>query len=549
MISWMDHLLVAPVVLPLIAGGIMLFMGDRHRKRKIALNVFSTLSLLGVAATLVAYLGGYAGSGPWPESLAVYLVANWQAPFAIVLVADRLTALMLLLTSIVALATLVYAVARWDRAGVHFHAMFQFLLMGLNGAFLTGDIFNLFVFFEIMLAASYGLVLHGSGWPRVKAGMHYIVVNLLASSLFLVGVALIYGVTGTLNMADLAAKVPLVATEDRALLEAGAAILAIAFVTKAAMWPLNFWLPPAYSAASPPVAAVFALLSKVGLYAVLRLWLLLFPAGTDPTASYGGDWLLYGGLLTLAVGSMGLLASQALPRLASFSLIVSAGTLLSAVALGQADITSGALFYLVVSTLAVAAFFLLAELVERTQAFGANVLALTLESFQAEGIIDDSESDEIGVPIPMAMAFLGLSFFACAVLLAGLPPLSGFLAKFAILSSALSVDVGETAVPQGHLWALMVLVILSGLAALVTLSRAGIRVFWAPDAYTPPRLRLIEVGPIALLLGVCVALTVAAGPVSRYLDATAAALHTPGPYSQGVLATPRVPTPTSEESP
>lgn len=549
MISWMDHLLVVPIVLPLVIGGIMLLMGDRHRNRKIVLSLLSTFSLLGVAAILLYHLGGYASGQPWPDSLAVYLVANWQAPYAIVLVADRLTALMLVLTAIVALSALIYAVARWDRAGVHFHAMFQFLLMGLNGAFLTGDVFNLFVFFEIMLGASYGLVLHGSGWPRVKAGMHYIVVNLLASSLFLVGVALIYGVTGTLNMADIAAKVPLVTDQDRALLEAGAGILAIAFLTKAAMWPLNFWLAPAYSVASAPVAAVFALLSKVGVYSVLRLWLLMFPAGAEASASYGGDWLLYGGLFTLAVGSLGLLASQALPRVASFSLIVSAGTLLSAVALGQADIISGALFYLVVSTLAVAAFFLLSELVERTQAFGANVLALTMETFQAEGVIDDTETDEIGVPIPMAMAFLGLSFFACAVLLAGLPPLSGFLAKFAILDAALSVDAGEAAVPSGHLWALITLVILSGLAAIVTLSRAGIRVFWAPDAYTPPRLRLIEVGPIALLLGVCIVLTVAAGPVSRYLDATAAALHTPGSYSDGVLSTPRVPTSTSEELP
>jgi len=132
--------------------------------------------------------------------------------------------------------------------------------------------------------------------------------------------------------------------------------------------------------------------------------------------------------------------------------------------------------------------------------------------------------------------------------MAGLPPLAGFLAKFAILASALGLDPGASGLARGYVWALMALVLVSGLAAILSLSRAGIRVFWTPDSYAPPRLRLIEVGPIALLLGVCVVTTVAAGPVSRYLDATAAALHTPTPYSQGVLSTPRVPSPSSEEA-
>src|SRR6185295_5681163 len=167
---------------------------------------------------------------------------------------DRLSALMLVLSGIVGLCSALFSIARWDRAGVHFHPLLQIQLMGLNGAFLTGDLFNLFVFFEVMLAASYGLLLHGSGWARVQAGLHYIAVNLLASSLFLVGLAMLYGILGTHSMADIAAKVPLVAAEDRGLLHVGAAILAVAFLTKAAIWPLNFWLVPAYAAASAPVA-------------------------------------------------------------------------------------------------------------------------------------------------------------------------------------------------------------------------------------------------------------------------------------------------------
>ena len=160
---------------------------------------------------------------------------------------------MLLLTSILAAASVVFSLARWHRAGAHFHSLFQFLLMGLNGAFLTGDLFNLFVFFEVLLAASYGLALHGSGAARVKAGLHYIVVNSAASLLFLIGVSLIYGVAGTLNMADLAARIPNIAGGEPGLLETGAGILGIAFLVKAGMWPLCFWLPTTYAAAARPL--------------------------------------------------------------------------------------------------------------------------------------------------------------------------------------------------------------------------------------------------------------------------------------------------------
>ncbi|TSH95844.1 monovalent cation/H+ antiporter subunit D [Verticiella sediminum] len=541
----MDHLLVLMVALPLLVGGAMLLLSERRRALKAALGLTNVLVLLGIAVTLAWRLN--AGE-TWPDSLAVYLVSNWSAPFGISLVADRLSALMLVMTSVLALASLTFAVARWDRAGVHFHPLFQFMLMGVNGAFLTGDVFNLFVFFEIMLAASYGLVLHGSGWPRVKSGMHYIVINLLASSVFLVGVAMIYGVTGTLNMADLAAKVPHIAGADRVLLEAGAGVLAIAFLAKSAMWPLNFWLTPAYSAASPPVAAIFAILSKVGVYAVLRLWLLMFNPGYEGAPDFGGQWLVYGGLATLAFGSIGLLASQEFNRLACFSLIVSSGTLIAAVGFGSIEVTAGALFYMVSSTFAVAAFFLLIELVERTRVFGANVLALTMEAFQAEGAIESAEVDEVGVAIPMAMAFLGLAFFTCALLMAGLPPLSGFLAKFAILSAVLEPAGAATPwVTQGMVWCMIALVIVSGLAAVISLSRAGVRAFWAPADRTLPRLRVIEVGPIALLLGLCVAMTVAAGPTMRYMESAATALFAPTDYSRGVLLTPRVPSPSALE--
>src|SRR4051812_37980280 len=250
----MDHLTIAPIVIPLLAGTLMLLIGERRRPLKAAIGIASALLQL-AAAILLLLLADGAIAGTDAAAVRVYRLGDWPSLFGIVLVLDRLSALMLVLTSILGLAALTFSLAHWQRAGAHFHPLFQFQLMGLNGAFLTGDLFNLFVFFEVMLAASYGLQLHGSGWLRVRSGLHYIAVNLLASSLFLVGLAVIYGVMGTLSIADVADKLAHVAARDRGLLHAGAAILAVAFLVKAAIWPLNNWLVPAYAATSAPVAA------------------------------------------------------------------------------------------------------------------------------------------------------------------------------------------------------------------------------------------------------------------------------------------------------
>lgn len=423
------------------------------------------------------------------SSIGVYLPGNWQAPFGIVLVLDRLSALMLVLTGIVGVSALVFATARWDRAGASFHALFQIQLMGLYGAFLTADLFNLFVFFEVLLAASYGLILHGSGRARVKAGLHYIAINLLASSLFLVGAAMLYGVTGTLNMADLALKIPLVPEADRGLLHAGAAILATAFLAKAGIWPLNFWLVPAYSSASAPVAALFAIMTKVGTYTVLRLWTLLFSGQAGASAFFGGEWLVIGGLATLGCAALSILAAQRLERMASLSILVSAGTLLAAIGFGQAALTAAALFYLVSSTLALCALFLLAELIERSRSANeipleddTDALPSPLESLQPpKGInLDDEQKAVIGQVIPWTMAFLGLSFIACALLIIGMPPLSGFIGKLSLISAlfnpnGLGVPVDQPLSAAG--WGLVALLVLSGLASLIALTRVGIQRF------------------------------------------------------------------------
>ncbi|HKO68142.1 MAG TPA: monovalent cation/H+ antiporter subunit D [Burkholderiaceae bacterium] len=523
MSTWQQHLIIAPVILPLATGALLVLLDERRHTLKAMISVISALVLLATAFILQQHIDGVPAQ--------VYALGNWPAPFGIVLVADRLSAVMVLLASVLALAALLFSLARWHRTGPRFHALVQFLLMGLNGAFLTGDLFNLFVFFELLLAASYALALHGSGAVRVKASLHYITINVTASLLFLIGASLIYAVTGTLNMADLAVRIPAVAEGDRVLLESGASILGVAFLIKAGMWPLCFWLPSTYAASSAPAAALFAILSKVGVYAILRLWLLFFGTGSGASAGFGEQWLVLGGMMTLVFGMIGVLASQELPRLVGFSLLVSSGTLLAAVGVGQAAVTAAALYYLIVSTLGVSAFYLLIELIERGREPGADVLAVTAEEF---GDMEDDDhvdrSDEIGFAIPATMAFLGLSFACCALLLAGLPPMPGFIGKFALLSAFLGVE-SMTVVA----WVMLVLLTMSGLAAIIAMSRTGIRIFWASQRSSLPRVSVIEATPILLLLALCALLTFQAGPAMRYLTDTAASLHAPRVYVDQVL--------------
>ncbi|MBB4186139.1 multicomponent K+:H+ antiporter subunit D [Sinorhizobium terangae] len=534
MTDWLQHLLILPILLPLAVGAALIPIDERNRMLKGVFGFGSTFVVFVLALALMriaANAGNLPGTG-------IYQLGNWPAPFGIVLVLDRLSALMLCLTAGLALAAQVYSMARWHTAGHHFHSLFQLLIAGLNGAFLTGDIFNLFVFFEMMLAASYGLLLHGSGPMRVKAGLHYIAVNLAASSLFLIGVSLIYGVTGTLNMADLAAKLATLTPENRQFVEAGAAILGIAFLVKAGMWPLSFWLPPAYAAATPPVAAVFAILTKVGIYVIVRLHFLVFGAAAGASAGFGQDWLVAGGMLTIAFGAIGVLASQAMGRLAGYSVLVSSGTLLAAIGLGHAGMLAGALFYLVSSTLTISAFFLLIELVERGRDAGADVLAVTMEAY---GDFDeDEEEEEVGVAIPGTMAVLGLCFCLCAVLLSGLPPLSGFVAKFAILRGLFDMPGADLATAMSAAdWTYVVLLILSGLAAMIAMNRIGIRTFWASIEGTVPRVFVIEITPVLVLLAACIFLSLQAGPAMRYMQATADDLLNPLFQSERILSAPR----------
>jgi multicomponent K+:H+ antiporter subunit D len=326
------------------------------------------------------------------------------------------------------------------------------------------------------------------------------------------------------------------APDDRALLDAGAAILGIAFLVKAGSWPLNFWLPGAYSAAMAPVAAAFAMMTKVGFYAVLRVGTLMQEYETLGAA------LFYIGLLTLLTSTIGMLAAKHLARLVAFTVLMSMGILLASLGLRIETLTAPVLFYLIVSVLTTCAFFMLAGMTERTRITDAPASAedepdAAGVSGLAYGIKKPSIyelGEDAGVAIPAVMAFLGMMFVCCVLLVSGLPPLSGFLAKFSLLATMLNAGTENGASLSA--WILSAAIIVSGLVSVIALSRIGMRLFWSIAARTTPRLRLLEAAPVATLVLLCLVLSAAADPVSRFLDSTAKSLHQPDTYVRTVLS-------------
>ncbi|QJD16394.1 monovalent cation/H+ antiporter subunit D [Paracoccus sanguinis] len=524
----MNHWIIAPVVLPAFLGPLIV-LGMRHDL--VLQRVFSTV---GTAAQLVIalWLMTQAAGG----EIQVYRMGNWAAPFGIALVLDRLAALMLVLTAGLGLIVQLYAIGSgWDRKGWHFHALWQFQLMGISGAFLTGDAFNLFVFFEVLLIASYGLMIHGGGEMRLRAGVQYVVYNLAGSCLFLAALGTIYAVTGTLNMADLAVRVAQLPPQDTALLRTGAVLLMLVFAVKAALVPLHFWLPSTYARAPGPAAALFAIMTKVGAYAIIRFFTLVFPSDSV-IERFAADLLLPAALVTLVVGQLGILGSRHLGRVAAFAALGSVGTLMIGVAQFRLPGLSAGIWYLVHSTLAAAALFLVVDLIGGRRA-GGSLWLRPMPPIAQGGIV-------------------GALFFAAAIGIAGLPPLSGFLGKLAILQASRHSD---------HTLLIWSVILVTSLIAIYGFARAGSTVFWRAHQHGPEPARVVvapndqrplppKVEPdeciqdladapapwlaltaTATLIAGMALLTVFAGPMMDYAQATARQLIDPAPYVEAVL--------------
>lgn len=439
----MSPFTMMPLLLPLIGGILILMARPAGLQTQRVLNLILVSLLVGIS--LVSF--DLASTG----IQQVVLLGNWQAPFGIVVVLDRLSALMLLLTALLALGALWYAIRTdTDKQGQHFHVLFQLQLFGLNGAFMTGDVFNLFVFFEVLLLASYGLLLHGGGRLRTRAGLHYVVINLVGSTLFLFAVGTLYGILGTLNIADMAVAVQNVPAEDQGIVATAAVLLLVVFGIKAAMFPLYLWLPGAYAYTSAPVAALFAIMTKVGLYSIIRVHGTVFSESAGDLAFVHVQWVLLLGLITLTLAALGVLAARALRRQVAYLILASVATLMVSIGINNQAALTATFYYLVHSTLLGAAMFLVADVILRSR-----------------GIYADSFTKAIPVDRPV---LVGGVFMLLAIALTGMPPLSGFFGKVMILNAALQ-----------HAWvaAIFSVVLIAGLIMIIAVCRSGSLLFYS----------------------------------------------------------------------
>ncbi|MCC5883342.1 MAG: monovalent cation/H+ antiporter subunit D [Halomonas sp.] len=492
-----QHLLTLPILLPML-GALVLLLSSRasdqtHRRMSL---IFTALLVLASLLLLRQAAGG---------ELVFYALGNWQAPFGIVLMLDRLSAMMVALTAVLAMGCVIFACAGDDVQGSNFHGIFQLQLMGLNGAFLTGDIFNLFVFFEITLLASYALLMHGGGKERVGAGLHYVILNLAGSALFLIALGVLYGATGTLNMADMGRRVASMSGDQAALVTAGALLLIVVFSLKAALLPLYFWLPRTYASAPAPVAALFAIMTKLGLYAILRVHSLIFVDSAAEPAILG--WLWWSGLATILLAAIGVLAARDLRPLVAYLVLISIGTLLAATALGTTDATTALLYYLPHTTLICGALFLIAELIGQQRGKAGTRLVRARRLHQRY--------------------LLGGLFLTAAVGVVGLPPMAGSLAKLLLMQAT---EGGA----RVWLWPLL---LLAGLCTLIAMSRAGSVFFWASykGEVTAGKVSRLQLTGVAWLLASAPVLVVFAGPISQYTHAAAEQLAQPQTVIQQLL--------------
>jgi multicomponent Na+:H+ antiporter subunit D len=503
----MTALVPLVVLLPLIGAALTLVLGRRPRgQRVVTLAMLTAVLGVGVALLVVVDQGGP----------LVMEVGGWTAPFGIVLVVDRLAALLVVVSAVVLLAVLLFSIGQGladgdDETPVSiYYPTYQILAAGVFTAFIAGDLFNLYVGFEILLVSSYVLITLGGTEARIRTGTTYIVVSLVSSSLFLASIAMIYGAVGTVNLAQIAERMAEIPPETQTVLHV---MLLLGFGIKAAVFPLSFWLPDSYPTAPAPVTAVFAgLLTKVGVYAIIRTETLLFPGPElNPV-------LLVVAALTMVVGVLGAVAQTDIKRLLSFTLVSHIGYMILGIGLGTAAGTSATIYYVVHHIIVQTTLFLAAGLIER--------------------IGGSTSVPKLGAMIA-ASPLVAALYLIPALNLGGIPPFSGFLGKLGLFQASLEIDSPLAAVVVGA-------GALVSLLTLYALIRVWSQVFWrrpqaaadetgAVDAVptdpaqapvmvsrrTPPLMAAATIG----LVGVGLALTVFAGPLYALAERAGAGLE------------------------
>lgn len=500
----MTFLVPLPVVMPLLGAALTLMMAGRPRaQRTVSLTVLTLTLLVSIALLALSTV-----DGP-----LVVEVGGWTAPLGIVLVADQFAALMLVVSSAVTVCVLMYSIGQGMADGNEetplsiYHPTYLILTAGVTNAFLAGDLFNLYVGFEILLVASYVLLTMGGTENRIRAGTTYVVVSLVSSLIFLTAIGLIYSATGTLNLAQLVDRLDALPDSLRLVLQG---MLLLAFGIKAAVFPLSAWLPDSYPTAPAPVTAVFAgLLTKVGVYAIIRTETLLFPGGR------AADLLLVAALLTMVVGILGAVAQSDIKRLLSFTLVSHIGYLLFGVGLAGSPALSSAIFYVVHHITIQTTLFLAAGLVERRG--GSTAL------------------DKLGGLARLSPVLAGL-FFVPALNLAGIPPFSGFIGKVGLLQAGAG-DGSPLA------WLLVGGSVLTSLLTLYAIARVWNLAFWRRPHEAMPSggdttttlLPRLMVAPTLVLVALGMGLTLAAGPLYAITDRAADDLRQRTPYVEAVF--------------
>jgi multicomponent Na+:H+ antiporter subunit D len=480
-------LIAAPVVVPLLAAAVVL-IGFRRPLVQRAAGLAGAAALLAVAVALTSMV--------WQSGPRAVHVGGWPPPFAISLVADTLGSLMVLLASLVGAAVAVYSLAEVGaaRLDMGYFGMYMVLLAGVNGAFLTADLFNLYVCFEVMLMASFVLMVMGGDRYQKEGGLKYVTLNLLSSALFLAAVGIVYGATSTLNLAELAARMPLVATERPELVAALAGLFLVAFGIKAALFPLYFWLPASYHTPPVSVSAVFAgLLTKVGVYAMIRVFSAVF---VDLRWLFS---LLVGiAVLTMISGVLGAVSKFHIRRILSFHIVSQIGYMVLGLALvSSADPVVRRL------ALAAAVFYIAHHILVKTNLFLIAGVIRRLGGTEDLGPLGG---------LSLRTPWLATLFLIPAASLAGIPPLSGFWAKLAIIQAAV----------DARAWIAVGAALLAGLLTLLSMTKIWNEAFWkdAPEATSPHELHR-TIWPMIVPIVILATLTVTIGLVPQPLFAVA----------------------------
>jgi len=491
--------IVAPILLPL-APAIVAFLLREQRIGKWVSVAGSALGLLAACLLMAEVLR---------TGVVAAQMGNWAAPFGITFVADLLAGVMVVITAITALAVSIYATGEITRRMEYlgYHTLFQMLIVGVTGAFLTGDIFNLYVWFEVMLIASFGLLILGGRPEQIDGGIKYVTLNLISTILFLSAVGLLYGMTGTLNMADLSVMVERV--DNQGLLTVVAMMFMVAFGVKAAVFPLFFWLPASYHTPAFAVSAVFAgLLTKVGVYALIRVFTLIF----DHDIGYTHTVLLWVAAFTMVTGVLGAAAQMDFRKILSFHIVSQIGYMILGLALFTPLALVGAVFYLVHHIVVKANLFLIGGVAER----------LT-------GSTDLRRIGGLYAHAPL----LAILFLIPAFSLAGFPPLSGFWAKYILVKASLEAEY----------WFIAFIALAVGLLTIYSMTKIWAEAFWTPhpDGLEPrlssltraERWRLLS--PIAGLATLTVIIGLFPEPFVVFAERTAAQLLDSTAYVTAVL--------------